>query len=146
MKNLFSRQEQPSSLHLIPTPSDRVSLGDLLEWGKQELAILGSSEASTNAEGLLAEITSLNRSDLYLAQNQEVPAKTAREFRVLIEKRKRRIPLPYLTGEAYFWNEVLEVDRGCLIPRPETEILVERFIENSGFEKNQSFSFWTSRF
>jgi release factor glutamine methyltransferase len=73
--------------------------------------------------------------------SQEVPGTLARMFRSLIAKRKARTPLAYLRRKAFFWNEVLEVGPGCLIPRPETEILVEKFIEHSGFKKGSSFSF-----
>lgn len=63
------------------------------------------------------------------------------EFSQIIRARKKRIPLAYLLGKAHFYREVLEVGPGCLIPRPETEILIDCFIKHAGFAKQDSFSF-----
>ena len=116
-------------------------LSDLLSWGMQELKALGPLEARVNAERLLEEITGLARHEIYSGETDET---TDRKFRRLVGQRKKRIPLAYLVGKAYFWNETLEVEPGCLIPRPETETLVERFIEKSGFPANGQFQFLDS--
>ena len=113
----------------------------LLSWGKDQLQSLGSLESQVNSEWLLAELTGLERSQLYLEMNRQISREIETRFRNLIRKRKKRTPLAYLLGKTFFWNEVLEVSPGCLIPRPETEILVEQFIKDSGFKQNDSFSF-----
>lgn len=118
------------------------TLGDLLKEGKQELKFLGEEEAAAETEGFFTDVTGLKRSFLYLEKNREVSGEEHRLFREFLEQRRQRIPLQYITGKAYFWNEVLEVNRACLIPRPETEVLVERFIENSGWGRGESRSFW----
>lgn len=125
------------------------TLGDLLSWGKEELASLGPHESQICAERLLAELSGLNRSELYLEAHQAIREKTFpgaamnlfEKFGEFIAKRKARVPVAYILGKASFWNEILEVGPGCLIPRPETEMLIEHFLSNSGFGKQDPFSF-----
>ena len=115
--------------------------GDLLHWGQKELEGLGEIEAQASTEWLLQEISGLDRSRLYLDTKKVVPAARLKVFKKLIALRKKRVPAAYLLQKSYFWNEELRVGRGCLIPRPETEVLVERFIERSGFSKSDRFRF-----
>ena len=113
----------------------------ILSWGIRELQILGPEEARASAEWLLTEVSGLERFELILRADSHAPADLVKKFRAFIAGRKKRVPLAYLTGKACFWDEVLEVGPGCLIPRPETEILVEKFLENSGFDRAGRFSF-----
>ncbi len=61
---------------------------------------------------------------------EEVPETIIRKFEELIEKRKEGIPVQYLIGEWDFFGRTFKVKEGVLIPRPETEILVEKVLEN----------------
>lgn len=119
----------------------RKGRSNLLSWAASQLLCLGSEEAQGDSERLLSEILGCNRHGLYLRANQVVLPLAEEKFRELIEKRKKRIPLAYLIRRAYFWNELLEVGPGCLIPRPETEKMIEVFLSNSGFRKEDAFSF-----
>lgn len=114
---------------------------DLLSWGKEELDSLGPEEAHASAEQLLAGVLGLERYRLYLGPGEEIPEGKAVEFRRLVMERKQRKPLAYLLGKASFWDEILEVGPGCLIPRPETELLIEKFLENCGCRETDSFTF-----
>lgn len=125
-----------------PKSATRVkTLEDALRWGGTQLKVLGKTEARASAERLLEEVLELDRLHIYLAARKPIAARDVREYRRLIQQRKKRIPLDYLFGRTHFWNEVLEVGPGCLIPRPSTEILVEKFFEKSGFKKDEKFSF-----
>ena len=119
----------------------RISIGDLLAWGYRELKVLGVREAQANTDRILEEVLKVERTHLFLNADQKAAARDVKRFRQLIARRKLRIPLAYLLKKAYFWNEVLEVGPGCLIPRPETEILVDSFIQKSGFGQNDFFTF-----
>lgn len=113
----------------------------LLLWAKNELKDLGSSEACRSAEWLLIEATGIERSALYLDGKRKVSVRIAEKFVCWVLRRKKREPVAYIIKKAAFWEEVLKVNRHTLIPRPETEILVERFIDKAGFEKNKTFEF-----
>lgn len=119
----------------------RESSMELLDWGMRQLSFLGGDETRSEAETLLAEVCGRARYEIYLEGDQPLEFSVAEKFRELIEKRKQRIPLAYLIGRAYFWNELLEVGPGCLIPRPETEKMIEVFLSHSGFKKEDAFSF-----
>jgi release factor glutamine methyltransferase len=69
-----------------------------------------------------------------------VSEETVLKFKALIRSRRERIPLAYLLHKAPFWQEELEVGPGCLVPRPETEILIESVIRETGLEKEKKFS------
>lgn len=115
--------------------------GSLLIWAKNFLVNLDPAEAKASSERLLEEVLGVERTVLFLKEKEPVSKQQAQRYRVLVQKRRRRIPVAYLLRKAYFWDVVLEVNEACLIPRPETEILVESFIRRSGFTKNCRFSF-----
>ena len=70
----------------------------------------------------------MERARLHLRPEQEVPALDAERYRALVARRAERVPLPYLTGIREFWSMRFEVTPAVLIPRPETEALVETFL------------------
>lgn len=123
-----------------PESPDGDSCRGLLLWAGNKLKILGPHESQMEAEWLLAEVLGVVRSELYL-EGRSIPIEKREQFRSYVTQREKRIPLPYIAGKAYFWEEILEIGPACLIPRPETELLVARFIENSGFKKNDYFRF-----
>ena len=101
---------------------------ELLDWGSARLPA-PCTDARAEAEILLAHLLRRDRSWLYAWPEHEVnPAAEAR-YRELIQQRASGIPLAYLTGKRNFWSLELAVDRHTLIPRPETEHLVEFALE-----------------
>ena len=117
------------------------TIGSLLDWAKKFLKNLGSMEATASSERLLEEVLGMERAFLFLNEKETVSKPLAQSYRVLIQKRRLHIPVAYLLRKAYFWDEVLEVNESCLIPRPETEILVESFIKHAGFTEKCRFTF-----
>lgn len=116
------------------------SLSALAAWGKEQLGFLESREAETEAEILLMDAAKLQgRTALHLDWHHRLPQTAVDRYQVKIRERQKRIPLAYLRGKAAFWNEELTVGEGCLIPRPETEVLVEAFIARSGFREKDRF-------
>src|SRR5688572_23407078 len=111
-----------------PSAKSPGTLGELLAWGRQELRSLGAAEARSSTELILQEITGRERLWLYVEPGRAVSSRQRRTFFDCIRKRKDRMPVAYIFGRASFWNETLEVGPECLIPRPETEILVESFL------------------
>ncbi len=130
MKQVLSRnQTRPHTLEAV------------LSWGIFQLKGLGKIEARASAERLLEEVLGCDRFRLYLETKRLVPKSLAGRYRQWIGRRKKREPVDYLIGKTHFWNEVLKVGPGCLIPRPSTEVLVEKFIANSQFGNDRAFSF-----
>ena len=81
--------------------------------------------ARSEAEVLLAHAMGLRRIDLYLNHDQPLGQDELDRYKVLIKRRVAREPLAYITGTREFWSLEMAVDPAVLIPRPETECLVE---------------------
>jgi release factor glutamine methyltransferase len=81
--------------------------------------------AGLEAEVLLRHILGMSRTDLYLAWERPLPQEAWDRFRTLLDERATGRPVPYLTGHREFMGLDLLVDERVLIPRPETEVLVE---------------------
>ena len=82
------------------------------------------------AEILLAHAIGARRIDLYLRYDQPLNSDELNRFKTLIKRRTNREPVAYILGHKEFWSMDLEVNRNVLIPRPETECLVERALES----------------
>ena len=89
----------------------------------------GIESASVDADILISELAGIGRGELFLHSDKEVPEELERRTRMLGERRARREPLQYLLGYAYFMEIRLDVTPDVLIPRPETERLVEWVVE-----------------
>lgn len=97
----------------------------LLDWSTNYFAGKGIETARFDAERLLAHVLRVSRLDLYLQFDKPLAEPELAAFRELVRRRADREPAPYLIGEAGFWNLTLAIRPGCLIPRPDTETLVE---------------------
>lgn len=93
--------------------------------GKSALAEAGIGEAELDARLLLEYVCSTSRSDLLVHGDREVEASKEEEYLSMIRQRARRIPLQYLTGVQEFMGLEFVVNEHVLIPRQDTEILVE---------------------
>lgn len=103
---------------------DDASIARLIAWACAQLADKSESPR-LDAELLLARAIDVSRSYLY-AHPEDVPGAGARErFRASLEKRTRGEPMAYVTGVREFWSMEFAVSPATLIPRPETELLVE---------------------
>jgi release factor glutamine methyltransferase len=91
----------------------------------RELDEAGVPSPRVDAEYLVAHVLGLSRSELYSSE-LELAEPQASRLRALVERRRLREPLAYVLGEWGFRRLVLAVDRRALIPRPETEVVVER--------------------
>jgi len=93
------------------------------------LAAAGVEGAGLDAELLLAEATGRDRAGLAADPEAGVDAAAARRFGAMLRRRIQREPLAYILGRKGFRRIELEVDSRVLIPRPETELLVEVALE-----------------
>lgn len=89
-------------------------------------ALEGSDSPDLDARLLLCHVLHWPTSRLWAYPDAIVPTPAARRFRSLVARRAAGEPVAYLLGEAHFHDVVLSVTRATLVPRPETEVLVER--------------------
>ncbi|MDQ1330072.1 MAG: Release factor glutamine methyltransferase [Thermodesulfobacteriota bacterium] len=97
----------------------------LLQWTTSYFKSNGIDSPRATAEILLAHTLGLKRIDLYLRHDQPLNRSELDLFKSLIKKRTSREPVAYIVGCKEFWSMELEVTQDVLIPRPETECLVE---------------------
>lgn len=102
---------------------------ELLGWTANYLKEKGFQSARLNAELLLAGSLGMKRLDLYLQYDRPLRPEELAEFKQRLLRRAKREPLQYIEGHAAFRDLVLRVDRRVLIPRPETESLVQAVLD-----------------
>jgi release factor glutamine methyltransferase len=103
--------------------------GEALTAATDALAAAGVPEARLDAELLLAAASGRPRASLIADPAAEVPPGVGRTYGELVRRRLRREPLAYIVGTKGFRRIELAVDRRVLVPRPETELLVEVALE-----------------
>jgi release factor glutamine methyltransferase len=104
---------------------------ELLNWTADYFGRLGLENARLNAEVLLGKVLGVERIMLYARFDQEVGERQREEFRALVRRRAAREPLQYLVGKWEFYGRPFELSPAVLIPRQETELLVEKCLEKS---------------
>lgn len=110
---------------------------EALNQGPNRLRQAGIDEAQVECEYMLMKLLSVTRSALHcdlsrLSYGDAIASLTTdqeKQFFEWIESREKRIPLAYLLGDVFFHSLKLKVRAGCLIPRPETERLVEESLK-----------------
>jgi release factor glutamine methyltransferase len=100
----------------------------MILWSAEYLAGKGVARARLDGEYLLAHALGLERLDLYLQFDRPLTTEELDAFRPLLKRRARREPLQYILGSQAFRELDLAVDRRVLVPRPETETLVEEVL------------------
>ena len=105
------------------------SVRDALEGAGDALAAVGVDTPRLDAELLLAEATGWERARLVAEPEAGVLPAAARRFGEMVRRRLRREPVAYILGRKGFRHIELAVDRRVLVPRPETELLVELALE-----------------
>jgi release factor glutamine methyltransferase len=111
--------------------ADIVRLDALLADAAARLAAAGSPSARLDAEVLLCHLLGVDRTWLYTWGDREADAVTIERFRTLLARREADEPVAYLVGEREFWGLRLATEPSTLIPRPDTETLVEAALEKA---------------
>ena len=110
----------------MPWPNSKPKeIGDAIKFGLQFLKTKKIAESRLNAETLLAYVIRKERFSLYLDENERLNLWQWKLYKCLLKRRGKFIPLQYLLGSVNFFGLDFLVKREVLIPRPETEILVE---------------------
>ncbi len=101
---------------------------DLIKWGEQYFADNGFDSPKREIELLLQETLGCSRVDLYLRFEEPLDKKQLTKLRDWVQRRKNREPTQYITGKAGFYNLLLNVTPDVLIPRPESERLIDEIL------------------
>ena len=113
-------------------------LNDLLKLGTQELKNNSIENSSLDAELILSNTLKYKREKLLCNLNCKANKLQIRKFITDIKKRKNKIPVAYILGKKNFWKTSFLVNRNVLIPRPETELIVEYLLKISKFNSKNN--------
>tara|TARA_B100001121_G_scaffold310417_1_gene341311 strand:- start:1580 stop:2422 length:843 start_codon:yes stop_codon:yes gene_type:complete len=102
---------------------------ELLNSGSFKLQKLRIETHRLDAEILLSKVLNKKREQILIKLNQDMKNKEILEFNKLIKRRIFKEPVAYIVGEKEFWSKKFKVNKNTLIPRPETELLVEYLIK-----------------
>ena len=97
----------------------------LLNWAASYFTSHDIDNPKSTAEILLSHALELRRIDLYLQYDRPLNRDELSAFKQLVQRRRNREPVAYIVGNKEFWSLPLVVTRDVLIPRPDTECLVE---------------------
>ncbi len=118
--------------------SSAPSIGDLIHRGSLALAGVSSS-ARLDSEVLLGYLLGYSRTQLIVNSTTPCTSELVAHFSALIERRQRGEPVAYITGEREFWGLSFAVSPAVLVPRPESELLIEEALTFVG--KKQTLRF-----
>jgi release factor glutamine methyltransferase len=90
---------------------------------------IAERNAGFDADLLASRVLDCDRAQLVARLRQEEPDGFAQRYQALVDRRRRREPMAYIRGEVEFWGLAFEVSPDVLIPRPETELIVEEALE-----------------
>ena len=102
-----------------------------------------SESARLDAELLLEHVTGLPRTQFHAFPERSLPPQAGWSFQQLVKRRMQGEPIAYIRGHQEFWSLLFEVSPAVLIPRPETEFVVERALEHLGAEESTALDLGT---
>ena len=111
---------------------------EILQKNYKDLLNHNIQTAKIDSEVILANILNTTRINLITKQNVTLNKKQEDLFSKLVERRKQKEPVAYILNKKEFWNENYFVDKRVLIPRPETEILIELLLKKIK-DKNKAY-------
>lgn len=108
---------------------EKRTVSELLSHGQVALEEAGIEEAATDARLLLESVLNKTRTELFLAAQDTVDQKQLQQYENLLARRLKREPVSYILETREFWSLPFFVSPAVLIPRPETEFLLEKVFE-----------------
>ena len=101
---------------------------ELINYGSSKLKIESIPSHKLDSEILLSKVLGINREQVLINLDQKIKTENIIKFNKLIKRRSSKEPVAYLLQEKEFWSKKFEINRYTLIPRPETELLVEQLV------------------
>ncbi len=102
---------------------------ELLRQGSKKLRFYNINSHILDSEILLSKVLRKNIEKLLINLNEKVELKKINEFNLLIERRRFKEPIAYILQQKEFWSKNFLINKNILIPRPETELMVEKLVK-----------------
>ena len=120
------RLYSPRNPHIPNEEANMAALGEVIRQTQHALEAAGIPDARLEAELLLTNTLRMPRQHIYAYQEQELNAQQTESLARLVDRRLKREPLAYILGHKESYGVDLAVGPGVMVPRPETELLVEQ--------------------
>jgi release factor glutamine methyltransferase len=114
-----------------PNQTEIWTIMRLITWGADYFKKKGIDSPRLTMELILSHLLKLSRFELYLQFDRPLTDVELVELRTMVKRRSAREPLQYILGEAHFFKRTFEVNPSVLIPRPETELLVQESLRRA---------------
>ena len=102
---------------------------ELINFGASELRRKKIGTSRLDSELLLSKILNKNREEILINLEKKICQKYLLKYKQLIQRRSQREPIAYIMEEKEFWSKIFFVSSDTLIPRPETELMVEKIVK-----------------
>jgi release factor glutamine methyltransferase len=117
----------------VTQPSREWTIADVLRWAADDFRARGIESPRLDAELLLARALGTTRIQLVVDAPRALSTEELARFREMVKRRRAHEPVAYILGEREFWGRVFRVDPRVLVPRPDTETLVEAALERTRY-------------
>lgn len=101
------------------------TVAEAVREGTRKLLDSGIENAEYDSFMMLAQLNGMDRTDYYARGNRLVPVSVYEDFMASVARRAKHVPLQHILGKTWFYGYEFEVNESVLIPRPDTEVLVE---------------------
>ena len=109
----------------------------ILNNGSNQLKIKNFKSHKLDAELLLAKTLNISREEILLNLNRKINQSDLKNFNYYINLRKNYIPISYIVNFKFFWKYKFFVSKNVFIPRPETELMIEKVLETLAVSSNK---------
>ena len=116
-----------------------MNLSETLIYGNKFLKINNIKTFSLDSELLLSKVLDIRREELLINLHKRIEKKKFKKYKKLLNKRKNKEPIAYILKKKEFWKLDFYVDQSVLIPRPETEIIVEEVLKFYNYNSSKNF-------
>jgi release factor glutamine methyltransferase len=111
-------------------------VNDAIAFAEQELKRSNNLNSRLDSEILVSHLINIPRESIYSKLKENLPSNKTEELQKLVSRRVKKEPIAYILNNKEFWSTNFYVDRSVLIPRPETEVLIDLILSQIGNKNN----------
>ena len=106
-----------------------MNVNELINIGSLKLKSKNIKTHKIDSEVIMMKVLNKKRENIFIDQYQNIKEENISKFHNLIERRLNNEPIAYILNEKEFWSMNFKVNKNALIPRPETELMVEKLVQ-----------------